>query len=331
MSLAWEAVLFAGSLLVTLGASELMVRGLSRLGTRLRLSEGLVGLLTALGADAPELSSAVIAILAGSRAVGVGVVVGSNLFNLAALLGLAALVSGGLTVHRPALLVDGGVGLAAVAVAGLLVAGALPGAAAAALLLVLFGVYAAALSLRHDTLHRLRVPRVLRTALVQAPGHLPPASDPARARRVSYVVVLLPLWVGAVVLGSLGLVHSALSFAAAWHVAPAITGGIVLAVLTSLPNAYAAIHLGRRGRGTAVVSEAMNSNTLNLLGGLVLPAAIFGAGSFGGTAAVEYVWLAALTLLTLGLCARGGRLGRTEAILVIAGYLGSVAYLLVLG
>src|SRR5260370_21940173 len=77
-------------LAVTLASSELFARGLTRLGTKLALSEGLLGLLAALGADSPELSSAVIALLAGAGSVGVGVVVGSNLFNLAALLGLSA-------------------------------------------------------------------------------------------------------------------------------------------------------------------------------------------------------------------------------------------------
>src|SRR5579862_1830368 len=224
-----------------------MVRGLSRLGARLRLSEGLVGLLTALGADAPELSSAVVAIVAGSRAVGVGVVLGSNLFNLAALLGLAALVSGGLAVHRSALLVDGGMGLAAVLLAGVAVAGWLPPLAVALPLLVLFALYAAALALRHDQLHRLRVPVALRHALVQAPGHLASASDVRGDRQAGYVMTLLPLWVAAVVAGSFGLVHTSLDFAAAWHVPQAVTGGLVLAILTSMPNAYAAIYLGRRG------------------------------------------------------------------------------------
>jgi hypothetical protein len=40
-----------------LASSEVMVRELARLGLKLKLTEGLLGLLTALGADAPEISS----------------------------------------------------------------------------------------------------------------------------------------------------------------------------------------------------------------------------------------------------------------------------------
>src|SRR5579871_2571833 len=147
-----------------------MVRGLTVLGARLHLSEGLLGLLTALGADAPELSSAVIAILAGSRAVGVGVVLGSNLFNLAALLGLSALVTGSLRIHRGPLVLDGAVGLGVLGLAGLLIGGLLPVVAVTGAMLLLVAPYAGLLSLPERRLRRL--PGPLARAVVYAPGHL---------------------------------------------------------------------------------------------------------------------------------------------------------------
>jgi cation:H+ antiporter len=53
----------------------------------------LLGIVTALGADSPEIASAITALAAGHSDLGVGVVIGSNIFNLAALLGLSALVA----------------------------------------------------------------------------------------------------------------------------------------------------------------------------------------------------------------------------------------------
>ena len=55
--------------------------------------------------------------------VGVGVVVGSNLFNLAALLGLSAIVAGGVRVRRGPLVLDAAVGLVVMLAAALMVAG----------------------------------------------------------------------------------------------------------------------------------------------------------------------------------------------------------------
>src|SRR5437868_6016868 len=96
----FAALAFLVALAATLGCSELLVLGTSRLGFKLGLAAGLVGLLTALGADSPEIASAMSAILSGAHDVGVGVVLGSNLFNLAALLGLPGLIQGRLPVRR---------------------------------------------------------------------------------------------------------------------------------------------------------------------------------------------------------------------------------------
>jgi Ca2+/Na+ antiporter len=115
------------------------------------------------------------------------------------------------------------------------------------------------------------------------------------------------------------MVHAALDLARAHHVPDLVTGTLVLAALTSLPNAYAAVHLARLGRGAALMSEAMNSNTLNLLGGIALPAAIFGLGGrpAGGPA---FGWMAGLTILALGLALWRKGLGRGGALAILAGY-----------
>ena len=56
--------------------------------------------MAALAADAPEITSAAAAMSSGQRHLGAGVVVGSNVFNLAALLGLGALVAGWIGLPR---------------------------------------------------------------------------------------------------------------------------------------------------------------------------------------------------------------------------------------
>jgi len=61
-----------------------------------------------------------------------------------------------------------------------------------------------------------------------------------------------------------------------FHVADVVIGGIVLAAVTSLPNAVAAVHLARIGRGAAAFSTALNSNNFNVLAGLLIPGVILG-------------------------------------------------------
>ena len=52
-------------------------------------------MVAALAADAPEITAAVSSLLQHEKTIGAGVVLGSNVFNLAALLGLGAVVAGG--------------------------------------------------------------------------------------------------------------------------------------------------------------------------------------------------------------------------------------------
>src|SRR6476646_4470962 len=111
VSVALETLAFGLGAAVSLATSYLLVTRLERIGERLGLSEALLGLLAALAADAPEITSAVTALAQHQQKVGAGVIIGSNVFNLAALLGLGALVAGRIALHRNVVLLGGAVGL----------------------------------------------------------------------------------------------------------------------------------------------------------------------------------------------------------------------------
>src|SRR5205823_3300796 len=125
MSVGIAVFVFLACLIATLVSSEVLVRGLTVLGTKLTLTEGFLGLLSALGADAPEIASAIAALLAGAADVGRGVVLGSNLFNLAMLLGLSAVLAGRVRMRRQGLLLDGAVALITLLVVAALLLGLL--------------------------------------------------------------------------------------------------------------------------------------------------------------------------------------------------------------
>ena len=108
-------LLFCVGVVASLAASWLLVSRLERLGERAGFSEAWLGLVAALAADAPEITSSVVALARGQATVGAGVVIGSNVFNLAALLGLAAVVAGWIGFHRRGVVLAG---ITAVWVAG---------------------------------------------------------------------------------------------------------------------------------------------------------------------------------------------------------------------
>jgi cation:H+ antiporter len=75
---------------VLIGGSEMLVLGGVELARRFGVSEALVGLtVVAFGTSLPELATSVVAVLKGQSEIGVGNVLGSNVFNLGLVVGTA--------------------------------------------------------------------------------------------------------------------------------------------------------------------------------------------------------------------------------------------------
>ncbi len=322
---------FVVALAATLGASEVLVWGLSRLGLRLGLAAGLLGLLTALGADAPEIASATSAVFSGASSVGVGVILGSNLFNLAALLGLPGLVAGRLSFPRWVPVADGTANVVITVVAASLLMGAIPTRPAVALFGVVLGVYVVLLAVPPDLARRLPVPEwVIRSlALLSAQVHSEDmVVDVMRTGRNWLPVAFVVPAVGVLVAGSVVMVTTALLLGQRWHVPDVIVGTVALAGITGLPNLYAALRLALRGDGQTVVSEAFNSNTLNLVVGLGLPALVVGAGAAAPGVRGSLVWLGALTVGAIAVAALQQGLTRMGGAAIVLAYGAFLAALL---
>ena len=73
-----------------MGGSELLVLGGVEIAHRFGVSEALIGLtVVAFGTSLPELATSVVAVLKGQSEIGVGNVLGSNVFNLGLVVGTA--------------------------------------------------------------------------------------------------------------------------------------------------------------------------------------------------------------------------------------------------
>jgi cation:H+ antiporter len=326
---AWlDGLLFTASLGATLAAAALFARRLDRLGHRLGIAEPLLGLLTALAADAPELSSGATAIARGEHGVGVGVLLGSNMFNLAAMIGLTAIVGPRVRLGRAALVREGAVALFAVAAAGGVLAGALPAWVAAVMAAGVAVPYVGWLARGGHTAppRPRRGVRATVTAWREAAARLP-RSPSAAAQLVRLFAAELPAVV-IIVLGSVGMVASATDLADRWGVSEAVVGLLVLATLTSLPNAYTAVRLGMVGRSSALVSETLNSNTINLVGGLIVPAMVVSLAAKG--AGLDMLAVAGLTVATLALIGRPAGAGRTAGVTIVTAYVVYVSARLIL-
>jgi cation:H+ antiporter len=300
--------LFAASVGVTLAAAALFADRLDHIGPRVGLPETLTGLVTALAADGPEISSALIALAQGEKRVSLGVVLGSNTFNLAAMIGVSAVLAGAVRIGRRALAVEGAVALLAILFGAGIITGVLSAWVAMALLVATLVPYL--LLIGGGAAHA--GPPIIRAAASP--------DDPALWKPIALAVGAVAL----IVAGSLAMVSSAVSLADRWGISATIVGTLVLATLTSLPNAFTAIRLGVNHRGAALVSETLNSNTINLTVGVVLPALFITVGGVSGLVGFNLVWLVAMTAAALLLLARPRGAGRGGGIALIAMYLAFV-------
>ena len=320
------AVVFLAGAALSLAASWRLVSRLERVGARLGFTEAALGMLAALAADGPEITASVTALASGQARIGAGVVIGSNVFNLAALLGLAAVVAGRIALHRRVILLEGVVAIWVAITCVVVVVGLVPAAAGLVIALLLFAPYLMVLVVPHDRLGGLGLPpawlRWLSATITEEEEELESAFHPRRGGQRDAIEALLALLV--VVGASVAMEQTASTLGARAAVPEIVVGGLVLACVTSLPNAVAAVYLARRGRGTATLSTAMNSNALNVLVGLLLPAVIVGLGESSGEANIVVAGYLAMTALAIA-CAYVGRgLGRLSGTVIILAYMAFV-------
>jgi cation:H+ antiporter len=322
------ALAFGLAAVVSLGASAVLVTRLERVGERLGLSEAMLGLGAALAADAPEITAAATALVRGERTIGVGVILGSNVFNLAALLGLSAMVAGRIRIHRRVVVFAGSVAVW-FAVVGLGTAAGVPAGVGLTLALVVFVPYVFVSAVSLATLVRLPLPPRaigwLHVAVIEEESELSEAIHPERGDWRDAVAAGVALMV--VVVASVVMESAASSLGSHFGVSEIVVGAVVLAGVTSLPNAVAALYLGWRGRGAALLSEALNSNNLNVLLGLLVPATILGLGTPSAPVYLAAGFYAGLTVVALILAYWARGLGRAQAAVVIAAYVAFVALL----
>jgi cation:H+ antiporter len=324
-----EVIVFA---IASLTASSLLIVRIERLGTRFGLTEALLGFVAALAADAPELVTAITALVRGQHTVGITVILGANVFQLATLLGLGALISGGIRLDRRVVafegLAAGWIALVTVPV----VSGRMSAVLGLVLALVVFVPYLVISSLSPERRAKLPLPRQFRTdvtdaideeedAIAEVVGH-----QESKRSDLPIAVIMLAIVIAASVL----LEQSASTLGTRWSIPDVVLGGVILAGITSLPNLVAAIYLARRGRGEATLSEALNSNRINTLVGLLIPAAVV-AGGVGvavasGTKVLAYAYLLmTIFVVTVAYLRRG--VSRVVGSVLLLAYLAVIALL----
>ena len=92
-SLGLAIVYTIGGIILTVVGADLLVRGANTIATNYGISDTIIGLtIVAIGTSLPELATAVMAGIRGHSDISVGNIVGSNIYNILAILGITAMI-----------------------------------------------------------------------------------------------------------------------------------------------------------------------------------------------------------------------------------------------
>lgn len=303
-----EALLWLGALAVALYASEKLVQYVSDLGHLVGLSPAELGLLVALGADAPEVSSSLLALAKGASDVGLGVIVGSNIYNLAGLLGLSAVLGAGLRTGRGWVTLEAVANMILSAFLFLLVLQPkLHTFTGLALVIVLVAYAVLTIS------GRTSPDRPLQEIAQEKSPSAPP-------RSLQLTVLYLAISIGIIIGASDVLVGESLALGKVFAVPDFVIGTFALAIATSLPNTWAAISLARRHMPAAAIAATFTSNSINAAVGAGLPSIFIHLQALPVTRTLDVPWLLLMTAVAVILLATRHVLSRIEGALLIGLY-----------
>ena len=313
-----------GLVILTLGA-EGLVRGSAGLAARLGVPSFVIGItVVGFGTSTPELSASVMAALRGSSDLAVGNVVGSNIFNLAVILGVVAVLKP-IPIRLAAVRVELGwmVAAALVPLLGLLDGGRIGPALGGVLvgLLVVYTVRGVLAGRRHPDAP---------AAVME--GELGEMLTPAASGRGAVLreIGLSIAGLAALVVGAGMLVDGAVRIAVAAGMNELVIGLTIVAAGTSLPELATSITAARRGKPDLALGNVLGSNVFNTIGilgfaSIVRPQEISRQAMVFDTPVMILV-----SVVTAVMCVTGARITRREGIALLLAYVAYVVVLLTL-
>lgn len=305
----------AGFILLFFGG-EAVVHGAAALAQRYRVSPMVIGLtIVGFGTSLPELVVTVNAALVGSTGLAVGNVIGSNMANMMLILGAAALVCP-IMVTPDAVRRDG---LFMVAITVALVLLGVNGQIGLATGLAMVAVLTTYIlfSLWWDTRSNDATGAMHREEAEELTGIL---------KQVWMMVAATLCGFAMLVLGAHWLVSGATSLARDAGIPEEVIGLTLVAIGTSLPELATSVVAAYRGHSDVCVGNILGSNIFNILGILGVVAIITPVQFSPGIISFDLWALLIVSVLLIPFMLSGGRVSRTEGVLLLVAYVAYVGF-----
>lgn len=306
----YAALAIVMGLVVLVWSADRFIDGAAAVARHFGMPALLVGMvIVGFGTSAPEMVVSVLSAVEGSPGIALGNAYGSNITNIALILGITALISP-IAVQTQVLRFEMPVLIGVTFLTAVLLwDGALSWVDGAIMLAVLaiYMAYTVWQGLRHKT-----------AADTSADDDLPPLKQ-----GIIWLFLGLLLLIGS----SRLLVWGAVSIAQSLGVSDLFIGLTVVAVGTSLPELASSVLAARKGEHDIAVGNVIGSNLFNTLAVVGLAAAIHPMPISPEILYRDLPVMGALTLLLPLLCFNK-RIGRGKGALLLASYIGYTAYLL---
>ena len=289
---------------------DFLVEGAVSIAKRANLSPMVIGLtIVGFGTSSPELLVSIQAALSGSSGIAIGNVVGSNIANIALILGIAAIVKA-CTAKKMTLKVDMPFMLL---VTALFVTIAMSGTISR-----LAGILGFLL-LCSFTIWEIKTN--------QTEENNEDDNEPPMAVWKAIIVIILSF--AALVYGSDKLVEGASDIARMLGVSDRVIGLTIVAVGTSLPELFSSVAAARKGQTDMAIGNVVGSAIFNLLCVVGISAAISPIYNTNDGFLTDYICMVALSGLLWFFLSTKKTLERWEGIILVTIYVGYIAYTLI--
>lgn len=251
----------AVSLIIVIKSADLFVDNLVDIGSALGISQIILGVTaSAIGTSLPEFGSAVIASLSGSVEIGVGTVIGSNIWNIAGILGISATVAGVINTDTRGITRDGLMTL----VTGLIL-----------VFFMLFGNITWTASIFMIVLYAFYLWRLIKAQKnhnIHNHNKEKLQEKKSRDKINKKTVGLAILGIVGLIIGCRILVYSGVEIARIAGIPEMIMGLFTLAIGTSIPELVVTLSSAMKGLHDLSIGTVLGSNTFNILIGIGVPA-----------------------------------------------------------
>ena len=293
---------------------EILVKGSSKLALRFNVSSLVVGLtVVAFGTSAPELLVSLNSALKGAPDFALGNVIGSNISNLALVLGTAALF-GFIPIKKDSARRDWPVTLGASILLYIFAYNGMITSMEGTILVILLVIYLGSL--------------LYTTRKEQIKLDVEEPKDKLEKWGITKDLFQVGLGILCLYFGADWFIGGAEEIAVDLGVSQRVIGLTVLALGTSLPELFTSVIAARKGETDLALGNLLGSNIFNVLSIVGITSIIKPLSVNMDILHTDFPWMIGITVLILPLMIIRKRLGMPSGIILIASYLLYVFFLL---